>query len=339
MQGFLLFSLLLNLFVVFVISFVIYLAIKPAFAAETVSKYLDLKPQIEERDDVVIEENPDERDNEIYKIWYWVPGNVRKDRFVLFIPGGAFIATCPTLNPFRSMENLNQGVVTFNYPNIIVRKSTRNKDMVIFCIRTVAKIIRKMQIILNNPDVKCTLIGHSAGVYFCVRVLTTYSNESDEPTTVIDQPFAKNSKQKIKIANIYPTLEDVNTIRSSVDKFIGICGYYGAKSVNNNILKILDKLYLNDKPVNLSSYIATKRKEQLQSSDLLPQLPSPTILQQLYITCTDDFLRDSTMTYTSQTNSGGVLTYTGEHNLFHRPENDKAKQMYKDIVAFVNSDF
>jgi hypothetical protein len=273
---------------------------KPTFAADAVSKYLDLRPQIEEHDDVQVETNFDTRNNDPYKIWYWIPANVRKDRFVLFIPGGAFVAACPTLSPFRHMKNLNQAVVTFNYPNIIVMKNTRNKDIVNFCQQTVLHIVDRMRTLLNNTNLKCTIMGHSAGVYFATRVLT--SNQSE--------------------------------VFTSIDRFVGICGYYGARTVNNNVLKLLDKLYLNDKPLDLASFITVRTKQQLRNSDVIPQIPF--VIDQLYITTTDDFLRDSTMTYTSQLDCSGVLTYRGEHNLFHRPENAQAKEMYARIVEFVN---
>jgi len=198
------------------------------------------------------------------------------------------------------MKNLNQAVVTFNYPNIIVMKNTRNKDIVNFCQQTVLHIVDRMRTLLNNTNLKCTIMGHSAGVYFATRVLT--SNQSE--------------------------------VFTSIDRFVGICGYYGARTVNNNVLKLLDKLYLNDKPLDLASFITVRTKQQLRNSDVIPQIPF--VIDQLYITTTDDFLRDSTMTYTSQLDCSGVLTYRGEHNLFHRPENAQAKEMYARIVEFVN---
>lgn len=139
------------------------------------------------------------------------------------------------------------------------------------------------KVLASRPEIKTVyLIGTSAGAYYAVKILN-----------------------RGKVYN--------------VKKFIGICGYYGHKTIPKNLtLGLLEHLYLTSFR-NTAAYDCHIIANPIES---------------MFITATKDFLIKSTENFATQ-NHLHFDTYEGNHLFFQMPETEGAKQAYSKVVNFL----
>lgn len=127
------------------------------------------------------------------------------DTLIVDIPGGAFIVSSSSLEPYKRMRGLRYDVVTINYPVLFEAKA---RTTIQFLERAIRHAIDRHKQKWRCDTVRVCLVGASAGAYYAVKIINR------------------------------------GAFRGQIVKFIGVCGYYGHASTKNVVLKALDRMYL-----------------------------------------------------------------------------------------------
>lgn len=135
---------------------------------------------------------------------------------------------------------------------------------------------------IYGDKVQFVLSGYSAGAYFASHIL----NKS--------------------------------AVALKIQKFIGINGYYGSKTVKSFLIKLLDSFYLRELTSIRFNHI--------------PIVRNPTAI----FACKNDFLLESSINYSSFMQIMPFV-YDGDHKLFTNYESSLAKKFYSGIVTEINS--
>ena len=287
----LVFTTTLNLIGLLLLIYVIYFLYRPNPVKHALIKTFDLRPDVEPGDGIEEETFTDPDTGHQESVYYFRNKNNRKDRFIISIPGGGFIVSLPSFISFRAMKNLNQDVVTFNYPVLFNTKPKVTLNFISNVIEYVINTYKKQW----GDNVKVSLMGTSAGGYYATKLINSdrYLNDATGKYTFID-------------------------------RYVGICGYYGYTSTDNTTLRTIDRFYLN----RWNNWLSPER-------GTCKRLPST--INTIFMTAEGDFLKQCTERY-SQLHGQFPLVFEGEHTFFSMSESQSTQKAYEVFVDFVNAD-
>lgn len=241
--------------ILILVMLVAYTLYNPTFLAKSVAKKyrLEKEPCLEDELDVKCEFLPftDSGSNEgsdRLPIYYFEPSSTITDetdnkqktkRLIIEIPGGTFVTSYINFNAYRAMD-IEFDVAVVKYP-LLFRTSAR--QAILYLEKAISQIIDRFRAKWGTDNFKICLIGHSAGAYYAIKLLN-----------------------RGKFAQY-------------IDKFVGLCGYYGKEWVDNPIVKILDSVYLTSifnspefkctlPPVNVELFLATSSQDWLKASTI-----------------------------------------------------------------------
>lgn len=152
------------------------------------------------------------------------------------------------------------------------------EDSLKYLSNTLTFILDKIE--TEYPNAKITLFGHSAGAYFSALL--------------------------------------INKFAARIDSFITINGYFGKSTISNEVLKVLDGVYLTS--------ITKKPKYEVAALSNNVDL--------FIVTSTNDFLKESSEYYAAL-NGIKAHVYTGGHGFFYISE--YGQLAYSDIKSFLDS--
>jgi len=286
----LVFTTALNLIGLVLLIYVLYFLYRPTPVKQALIKTFDLRPNVEPGDGIEEELFTDPETGYTESIYYFRNPNNRTDRFIISIPGGGFIVSLPSFTSFRSMKNLNQDVVTFNYPVLFHTKTQVTLQFILNTVDHIMAVYQKEW----GVNIKVSLMGTSAGGYYASKLLNSdrYLNDEQNKYTFID-------------------------------RFIGICGYYGYTSTDNTTLRTIDRFYLN----RWNNWLSPER-------GTCKRLPST--INTIFMTAESDFLKQCTDRY-SQLHSQLPLVFEGEHTFFSMTESPSTQKAYEVFVDYVNA--
>lgn len=157
-----------------------------------------------------------------------------------------------------------------------------------------------------------------------------FENKAKETLAYLEETITKILATKSQVKTVYMVGTSAGAYYATklinrgkipnIRKFIGICGYYGHKTIPKNItISVLEQFYVT----------SFKNNQQFDCQIISNPIKS------LFMTSTRDFLGESTMNFATQ-NHVRYEVFEGDHLFFFRIDQEGAKRAHILFNHFIN---